>query len=204
MKFDIHVHTNLSPCSQIPLTDLLAEAPFKGVQGICITDHDTMDVRKKIKEGVQSNGLCVLFGQEYSTQEGDFLLFGPFEQLIPGLSANLLLQYVGNSGGVAIAAHPFRKGRSVSEHLIKKQLCTIVEGVNGRNSQQENEAVLSWQVDYGLKPVGGSDAHTLDEVGSVSTHFTTPITDRADFIRALKRGDFQHVVPQKTLTRQVV
>ncbi len=194
MKFDLHVHTNLSPCSQLSLEDLLAKAPSKGIHGICITDHDTMDVSKNMKEGIQSNGLCVIFGQEYTTQEGDFLLFGPFEQLKPGLPAKLLLHHVTNSGGIAIAAHPFRKGRSVSEYLIENQMCKFVEGVNGRNSQQENEAVASWQKDYDLKPVGGSDAHTIEEVGAVSTHFTTPIKHRADFIQALKQGDFQQVI----------
>ena len=199
MLFDLHIHTTLSPCSQLRLEEILVRASEKGLDGVCITDHHTMAVRHAVSEGIQANGLCVIAGMEYSTREGDFLLFGPFEDLSPGLSSQSLLRHVESSGGVAIAAHPFRPSRQVNEELIKERLCTIVEGVNGRNTTDENERVLRWQRQYQVSLVGGSDAHSLDELGRVPTAFTTQIHSRTDLIKALKMGFFEQVSKASSL-----
>jgi predicted metal-dependent phosphoesterase TrpH len=47
--------------------DAIARAKERGLDGLCITDHNTLDVRHVLSEGVQENGLCVIFGMEYST-----------------------------------------------------------------------------------------------------------------------------------------
>ncbi len=193
MNFDFHVHTTLSPCSQLTLDEILTQAMSKGLDGVCITDHDTMAVRHHLAEGIQSNGLCVIFGMEYSTRDGDFLLFGPYEELAPGLPAQLLLPHVANTGGIAVAAHPFRRCRSTSEYVIQEDLCRIFEGVNGRNNQAENKAVMGWQQRYGIKQVGGSDAHTYAELGMVPTEIKSQITNRSEFIQALRHGAYQQV-----------
>ncbi|GBE12750.1 hypothetical protein BMS3Abin13_01042 [bacterium BMS3Abin13] len=165
-------------------------AGAKGLDGVCITDHDTMAVRQVFKEGVQDNGLCVIFGLEYATEEGDFLLFGPFEEIRPGLAAAELLRYVEASGGVAVAAHPCRRTRSTRENLIKDHLCRIVESVNGRNSHPENKQAASWCQRYNVSQVSGSDAHALSELGMAATRFHEPIHSRSDLIRSLKNGSF--------------
>ena len=197
MKFDLHVHTTLSSCSQLTLEQILDNARDKGVDGVCITDHDTMAATDLVKEGLQENGLCVLVGMEYATQGGDFLLFGPFEKLPVGLPAEAVLSAVRNTGGVAIAAHPCRPGRSVDISLLEKGLCRIIEGVNGRNTPQANQEVALWPERYHVGAVGGSDAHTLDELGKVPTQFTLPIRSRADLIRALKEGCYHPVAWQE-------
>jgi len=193
MIFDMHIHTTLSPCSQLQLPQILDQAKVRGLDGVCITDHDTMAVRHTISEGIQDNGLCVIFGMEYTTSEGDFLLFGPFEELPLNLTAKALLSHVASVDGVAIGAHPFRAQRQISEEILKEQLCNIIEGVNGRNTLHENQRVLEWHKRYKLRQVGGSDAHSLDEIGLVPTSFTVPIRSRNDMIKALKKGCFQRV-----------
>ncbi|NIA05609.1 MAG: PHP domain-containing protein [Proteobacteria bacterium] len=190
MRFDLHVHTTLSSCSQLTLEEIMSFAGAKGLDGVCITDHDTMAVRQVFREGVQDNGLCVIFGLEYATEEGDFLLFGPFEEIRPGLAAAELLRYVEASGGVAVAAHPCRRSRSTRENLIREHLCRIVESVNGRNSHPENKQAASWCKRYNVSQVCGSDAHTLSELGMAVTRFHEPVHNRSDLIRLLKNGSF--------------
>lgn len=167
--------------------DAVHRARSRGLDGICITDHHTMDVRHILSEGVQENGLCVIFGMEYSTSQGDFLVFGPFEDLQSHLPADRLLQTVARRGGIAVAAHPFRKHRPVDERLIEAGLCGAIESINGRNTPMENLAVESWRQGYALAECGGSDAHTIDEVGNVATRFFTPIRTRSDLIKALRQ-----------------
>jgi predicted metal-dependent phosphoesterase TrpH len=195
MLFDLHVHTVLSPCSNINIEQIVLRAKEHGLDGVCITDHHTMDIRHLLTEGIQKNGLCVLFGMEYSTPQGDFLLFGPFEDLAPNLDADLLLSAVRDHGGAAVAAHPFRKARPTDERLVRNGLCHAVECVNGRNTSHENSAVEQWIQRYRLTQCGGSDAHTLDELGTFATRMLNPIQTRADLIQALRGGLCRPEIP---------
>lgn len=197
MLFDIHVHTRLSPCSRMRIGELLEHARARGLDGICITDHNLMDVRHVLTEGLQANGLRVIFGMEYSTGQGDFLIFGPFEEMAPDLPADRLLRTVQQSGGIAVAAHPFRKARPVDEGLIQQGLCGAIETCNGRNTPLENGAAEQLRQRYELTACGGSDAHTVDELGACATRFLAPIQTRADLIQALKQGQCRPEVPAR-------
>ncbi|MFW8600649.1 CehA/McbA family metallohydrolase [Desulfobacterota bacterium M19] len=190
MKFDMHVHTTLSPCSQLDLSELLKTASGRGLDGVCVTDHDTMALKQTVTEGRQADGLCLIIGMEYTTSEGDFLLFGPFEGLAPGLEASRLLRLVDERGGAAVAAHPFRRGRTTREYLIRDGLCNIVEGINGRNRAGENRRTAVWHDQYGVGLIGGSDAHSAMELGRSTTVFNVPIQSSADMVKALKSGEF--------------
>jgi hypothetical protein len=187
MLIDLHVHTSYSPCGHMPIEEVIARAGRRGLDGVCITDHHTMEIGRVIAEGLQENGLCVLIGMEYSTPQGDFLIFGPFEALEPGLSAQRLLAMVRDQGGAAVAAHPFRQARPVDESLVRNGLCHAVEVLNGRNTPLENAAVANWR-HYGLSPCGGSDAHTTDELGTFATRFLIPVRTRGDLIHTLQQG----------------
>ena len=185
MLFDLHVHSSFSSCSRLCLDEILNKAQSRGLDGVCITDHDSMEARHWIKDGLQANGLCVIVGQEYTTRQGDFLLFGPYEHLLPGLSATRLLNHVRSTGGAAIAAHPFRALRPVDEEILSSGLFRIIEEINGRNTPFENSQASSWLERSPLCPVGGSDAHSLQELGRVPVRCDMPILSRADLIQAL-------------------
>ena len=191
MKIDLHVHTDISPCSNMPIKDILHYAQIAGLDGIGITDHNTMQIKKFIKDGIQENGLYVFIGMEYSTPQGDFLLFGPFKQVPYDLPAPDLLIWVGNHHGVAIAAHPFRANRRADESLFKKKLCHIAEGQNGRNSDLENLNALAWKAKYRIGLTGGSDAHETYEIGKMHTRFDGRVHNSVELVHALKTGNFR-------------
>ncbi|NDY41629.1 PHP domain-containing protein [Dissulfurirhabdus thermomarina] len=193
-RFDLHVHTEHSPCSRLETREILRNARRMGLDGVCITDHDTMAARREVVEGLQDDGLCVVIGMEYTTPEGDFLLFGPFEDLPPGLPAQALLRLVAQVDGAAVAAHPFRRGRGVAEALVRGGLCRVVEGRNGRNTPEEDAAVRPWAEAYGVGLAGGSDAHALHELGRVVTGFHQPVRNRDDLVAQLNRGRFLPLV----------
>jgi len=190
MRFDLHIHSEISSCSNLAVTDLLDVARQRGLDGICITDHDTMAVRNQIREGIQADGLCVIIGMEYETADGDFLLFGPTENLELGLPAPQILDLIHRKGGVAIAAHPQRTWRPTQEYVIRDGHCAIIETLNGRNGDLENLRSLFWCDKYQVKATGGSDAHSVDEVGKVITEFHHPVKTRQDLVQALKTGDY--------------
>ncbi len=188
MLFDLHVHTNYSSCSHLTVNDLLDQATAIGLDGVCVTDHDNMHVKELLSQGFQKNGLFVVIGFEYSTPQGDFLIFGLDDVPLLGLSAQKLLQLVKKNNAVAVSAHPYRKGRSTSEQVFSEGWCQIAEFVNGRNSDEENVEAADKLSKYSLVQCGGSDAHSREELGAITTKFTTPIKSIDDFIQALKAG----------------
>lgn len=188
MRIDLHVHTHISPCSRLDPEEMIRAAALAGLDGVCVTDHDTMEIRRHLREGVQANGLVVIFGMEYATPQGDFLLFGPFETLAPGWEAPRVLEEVDRRGGVAVAAHPFRQGRSLCPSIAEAGLCRLVERYNGRNRPEENEAAAALAARRGLFVAAGSDAHCVEELGRCATLFSEPIRRREQLISALLRG----------------
>ena len=191
MLIDLHVHTDISPCSRLALPEILAHARDKGLDGVCITDHDCMEARFSVREGVQHDGLVIIVGMEYATPQGDFLLFGPFEGLKPGLPAREVLGMVREAGGAAVAAHPCRTTRPADAALSRSGLLAAVERVNGRNTARENAQAKEWELAVrrqGLHSVAGSDAHGLKELGRAPTRFFTPVRTRNQLIDAIRQG----------------
>ena len=56
----MHIHSSLSPCSRLTMEEILTESGSKGLDGVCITDHNSMEVRRYLEEGLQKDGLCVI------------------------------------------------------------------------------------------------------------------------------------------------
>lgn len=197
MFLDLHVHTEISPCSKLSINDLINNARACGLDGLCITDHDCMDIRFELKEGKQKSGLLVIFGLEYTTFQGDFLLFGPFEHLQPGLEAKELLDLVHRLNGAAIAAHPFRQNRGVTEEILSLSNYSALEQINGRNNSRENQQAINWLQQNPRPATGGSDAHSLAELGRVKTFFPfNSISSRTEFVQALRNGRFYPIKKQ--------
>lgn len=188
MLFDLHVHTRLSPCSQLSLDEIIAHASHRGLDGVCITDHHSFQARKQLRHKRIPDGLHIFVGMEYSTTDGDFLIFGPLDHMEPGLSARQLLRDVTIRGGAAVAAHPFRRNAPIANFVIQEKLCHIVESINGRNSQDENQQLDQWRQVHRLVECAGSDAHSLAELGKSKTRFKIPIQSSADLVYALNNG----------------
>ncbi len=194
MRMDLHVHSNISPCSNMELKDLIKRAYDRGLDGICITDHDTFDAKKNISK-IPTYGITVIIGMEYATSEGDFLIFGEIEEIPKGLEAKDLLHTLKNKNSIAIAAHPFRKKRRFSSHLLP--FMEVIEGINGRCNLEENILTMNWALDNLKRIVGGSDAHTLEEIGRVTTCFKRPIFDVWDLIENLRSDNYYPIIAGK-------
>ncbi|MCG2722562.1 MAG: PHP domain-containing protein [Thermodesulfovibrionales bacterium] len=190
MIIDMHVHTRFSPCSVMRITQLLQSAKKKGLNGVCITDHDTTGSSSALRNIQDEYGVSVIVGIEYTTKQGDFLVFGPVEFIPKGSDAEGLLRWTEKEGCIAIPAHPFRKNRPSDMSILKS--FGIIELLNGRNQPSENEACRVWieQQGNGTRTIGGSDAHTTDELGRAVTIFEKDIFSSEDLIRELRYGRY--------------
>ena len=88
-----------------------------------------------------------------------------------------------------------RDGQSRPADLKILKRSEIIEGVNGRNHPHENSLCRRWLKEQGngTKLIGGSDAHTLDEVGRVATMFNRNIYTVEDLIKELATGTYSAV-----------
>lgn len=188
MLIDIHVHSDNSPCSVMPIEAIVARARAFGLDGVCITDHDSTDVLAQIEEGFQSDGLLVLVGMEYSTPQGDFLAYGEVESLVPGMDAPDLFEAVADMGGAVVAAHPYRGWRPADISVLTHSGLSAIEVVNGRNTNLEDELAADLARKLQTFRTSGSDAHSLDELGRFPTRFSCPIASRADLVNAIRNG----------------
>ena len=199
MLFDLHVHTTVSPCSNLSMDQILSNAKRIGLDGVCITDHFQAGASVPSGGSYTENGLVVVMGTEYDTPQGDLLLFGPDLDLPGNLSAQDVLTRVEAMGGAAILAHPFRAKRPGDEKLVSHGMVAAVEEFNGRNTLDENLKVAGWLAKYPINAVAGSDAHSLAELGRAMTYFSRPIRGWQDLVAAIKAGDMAPLVNEKIL-----
>ncbi|MBI9014467.1 MAG: PHP domain-containing protein [Clostridiales bacterium] len=189
MLFDLHVHQDKhSLDSKLNINDAINEAKTKGLDGICITDHDDLGLRPFAKYLSAYHNLLVIVGVEIYTLDGDLLCYGIDELPTERLSAKETINYVHEHGGVCIAAHPYRKNNRGVKDLIKTLNLDAIEVYNGRTDDASNEIAYSEALELGLPMTGSSDAHSVGEIGCYVTEFEEPVYSEEDFIRAIKLG----------------
>ena len=199
---DIHLHTSRhSRCSRIRPEDLIDQAVRAGLDGLVITEHHYQWNQAELSElaaASQHPGFILLSAFEYSSTQGDLLVYGLESHLAdefhPGWPPERAAELVQQYGGVCVAAHPTRAGLGFDERLATLPLVGMeVRSVNLKDHEQR----LALRISESMKipGVAGSDAHDLHDVGRYATEFEDLITCSADLQSALSRGRFQ-VVPR--------
>ncbi len=199
---DLHVHSYpASPCSSITPEELILEAKRIQLDGICLTDHHYRWDPKETEELGKRYDFLILRGNEITTDQGDILVFGLEEDIKGIIPLAELRQIVISVGGFMIAAHPFRGfltfgigylGLSVKKAMDRPvfRFVDAVEVLNSKVGEQENDFAAKVAQALNLPTTGGSDAHTIAEVGIYATWFPTQIQNEHDLVLALKNGGY--------------
>ena len=71
MKFDLHIHSCLSPCANLEMSpsEIVARAVSAGMGGIALTDHQSARNTPAIAECARRAGIACLYGLEVCTAE---------------------------------------------------------------------------------------------------------------------------------------
>lgn len=202
MRIDLHIHTRpRSPCSAIDPVELIRQARKVGLDGLCLTEHQSLWDPTEIAELAARDGIRIFQGNEVTTNQGDILVFG-YEEDVKGVVAiQELREAVKAAGGLMIAAHPFRGflvfGFAQLQMDLDQACCRSVfryvdglEILNCRLTAQENDLARQVAQRLGLLGVAGSDAHRLDEVGRCVTVFQREIRTETELIEELRAGRF--------------
>lgn len=185
MRFDLHIHSRYSYDSIVSPMRILKRAQKIGLNGIAITDHDTI---KGALEASKRNVLCdftVIIGCEINTEIGDIIgLF--LHSDVASRNSMEAIEEIRAQDGIVVLPHPF-KSHILNEKLINA--VDLIEGYNGRTSIEGNKNAQALSRKCNIPMIGGSDAHFLSEVGNVETIFDCDKI--SDMKKVLLSGDVE-------------
>ena len=205
MRIDLHVHTApRSACSYLDPGELVERAVQLKLDGICLTEHQVVWDPDDVQNLARQGGIQIFRGNEYTTNQGDILVFGFYEDLKDLLTIEQLHEKVKSAGGFLIAAHPFRGFKTFGigqlqmtvEQACMRKVFEFVDAVeigNGKVSADENDMARKVAEKLGLSGTGGSDAHRVDEIGKWVTDFEKTVQDERDLVQELLAGRFAAV-----------
>lgn len=190
MEYDLHIHSRFSFDSRADPARIVAAARKRGLRGIAVTDHDSIE-GGLAAQAIAGNDLVVVVGMEAATEAGD--LIGLFMRE-PVVTRNPFefISGVKSQGGIVYIPHPFRY-HVVPDEAVLAQVDGI-EGYNGRSSRLREvdptygePRVGKLAEAYDLFVLSGSDAHRAGQIGRGRT--IVPATTAEELRREIMRGN---------------
>jgi hypothetical protein len=165
---DLHIHSVYSQDSPVEPRTVLKIAKKKGLNGVAVTDHDTIrGGLEALKANIDPNFVVIVGSEVETTDKGDIIgLF--LTQEIQSREASEVIKEIKEQGGVAMWAHPYREGKNLLPSVVIKQI-DVIEGLNAKTLESQNMLARALAERY-RKPVAGvSDAHAAEEIGNAAT-----------------------------------
>jgi predicted metal-dependent phosphoesterase TrpH len=165
LKIDFHVHTCYSGDSSISLKEVISFAKKRGLDGVAITDHNTVKGAQKLK----TKEIIIVPGIEVSTSQGHLLGININRPIPAKLDMKESICKIHEAGGIAIAPHPIAFYKSPPNRNIK--LYDAVEVINASSIPFSVLTHFSKKFanKLGVPQTGGSDSHYAPEIGSAYT-----------------------------------
>ena len=166
---DFHVHSKYSLDSILDPRKIIKVARRKGLNGIAVTDHDTIKGGLEAFEIAKSEkDFVVIIGAEIRTNIGDVIgLF--LSQEIQSREFSKVINEIKKQGGLVILPHPYRTFAG----MIPSQVVTAVDIIESFNARVKNNSLNLKAQELAMKfrkpMVGGSDAHFAHEIGNGRT-----------------------------------
>ena len=193
---DLHLHTSASfDCLSDPAA-VLDTALERGLGRIAITDHNELDVALEMADAYPD---LIIPGEEVKTAESIDIIGLYVSELIPkGTPAVETIERIREQGGIPYLPHPYAAGRKGAGGRFAEMLaplCDVVEVFNARLHQpKQNQLAEKLAGRHASLRGGGSDAHTLREVGSVSVAVQPHPNQASALLVALATGKVRGAV----------
>jgi len=182
-KADLHVHTKYSgvgeygilrfPESITDPEDLVKIARQKGINVVCVTDHNSIQGALRAKKfAAQFNDVHVVIGEEVSTLQGEIIGLYLTEEIPLGLTLTETVDRIRAQGGLVVAPHPFSYHVPAIGDAIDEISVDGIEVINGGHVDgASNARALEHSKCGKWALVAGSDGHALSQVGCATTLF---------------------------------
>lgn len=175
MKIDLHCHSFYSNDGFSSPEKLIKSAIKKGLDGIALTDHNTISGWKEAIEGAKKLNALLILGEEIKTKRngkivGDVLgLF--LKKEIKAKEPEKVMKEIKEQEGIVIIPHPFHPLERFRENLEK--YLELIDGIEVLNSRLPfsffDKKALDFAQKHNLSIVSGSDAHFYKFVGTAYT-----------------------------------
>jgi predicted metal-dependent phosphoesterase TrpH len=207
LLFDPHVHTEASYDASGSVEAVLSRAESVGLDAVAITDHDTTVGAREACRVADEYDVTVVPGVEVTTDSGHLLALGVRDRPAVNTPFADTVEWVRDSGGVAIVPHPFQ----VTRHGVRKRDLADCDGLEVFNAWAmtgiQNRRARAYADARGYPQVGASDAHDPRMVGrghtevhaGVDSDHLTPAT----VLDAFREGE-TCAVGRQTPTRKYV
>jgi len=187
MKLDLHIHTHYSSDGHMDVKDIVQRAKALGLNGLAVTDHNSMGAVAKFGD-FKDSGLLLVPGMEVSSDSGHILAYGIKTPIPRDLTIEDTIARIKAAGGVAVASHPYRKVTGLGEDNIIRGRFRHIEGINGRTRPAGNRKAVVLAKRIGANITGGSDAHDLEEIGSAFTIVPDNVSSVDELLEAIFKG----------------
>jgi len=160
LKLDLHLHSCYSDDATGSPEDIIKSLRKRGLQGMALTDHNTVKGYAKITKIVPKDFL-VIPSVEISTADGHLLALNVTENITRGLSVEETTECIIDAGGEPIVPHLFRLLSGIKkEKLLEIQSkVPAIEVFNGCSVPNTNLKSAKVAHALNLGGTGGSDSH---------------------------------------------
>ena len=188
LKIDMHVHTWYSD-SRASVEEVLEAARQKGLDGVAITDHDTLYGAYRAAE--KKGKLIVIPGEEVMTNQGEILSLGIKKTIPKDLSVVEAIERTHLQRGLVIVPHPtiplfgrFRERDLKNLQIDGLEVLSAVTPIPGYFLKKNLELARR----LGVSITVGSDSHSSETVGDAYTIVNSESRDLRDILRAIRLG----------------
>ncbi len=207
MKCDLHVHTKHSGMCNLPLLDRVCRECYndpqavydtlkrRGMDLVTITDHDSIGAAESLRHYpdffLSEEVTCITpSGTEihvgvYGIEERHHTELQRRRKDVPSLAAYLREQRLFFSINHVFSSLTGR--RTARDFQLFEEEFPAVETLNGQIPRPNNRSASRLARDWGKAAVAGSDAHTLESLGSTYTEIAAAATV-PDFLCGLRHG----------------
>ena len=208
MLIDLHAHTEArSNCSRTTLEELVESARARGLDALCITEHDVRWPDDELADASRALDFPLIPGVELTTDVGHVLAFGPLRKpLWMGYRLEELVAECEHSDTALVLPHPLR--RYAGERALKggrvpptaEEIGALpqwgavhaIEAASTQTTVLEHTLTAAALAVTPRPAVGASDAHGPGLAGAYATEIDGTVTTAVELAVAIRAG---HVRP---------
>ncbi len=210
MLIDLHAHTSpRSNCSRTTLEELVETARARGLDALCITEHDVRWPDEELADASRLLGFPLIPGVELTTDVGHVLAFGPLRKpLWMGYTLAELVEECEGSDTALVLPHPLR--RFAGERAIKGgrmppsaqeiaafpqwDMVHAIEAASTQTTPLEHSLTAA-ALEVAPRPsVGASDAHGPGLAGAYATEIDRVVHTAEELAREIRAGHVRAVL----------
>ncbi|MEM0492963.1 MAG: PHP domain-containing protein [Candidatus Thermoplasmatota archaeon] len=166
IKIDLHVHSQYSEDATGSPEEIIKILKKKGLQGMAITDHNTVDGALKALKTTEKD-FIIIPGIEISTISGHIIALNVKEVIPRDRSLEETIESIHDHNGLPIVPHLFRRMSGIKKKGLEqiKNKVPAMEVFNGCSLPKTNIKTSNIAERYNLGGVGGSDTHKAEYAG---------------------------------------